>query len=61
MQNQDFDRFRLQVRRNGHWWEWSIHSAQYDVSLASGIAPSIEVAESVAEEIAGRKLDREFI
>jgi hypothetical protein len=63
MQNMDRTnevRFQLQLRRKGHQWFWAIHNSQ-DHTIASGTAPSVEVAESAAEEIAGEKLERQFI
>jgi hypothetical protein len=48
-------RFRLQIRRRGNEWDWSIYDFRYDTSIASGTAPTIEVAESVVEEIIGQK------
>jgi hypothetical protein len=48
-------RFRLQIRRIGKEWDWSIYDSRYCSSIASGTAPTIEVAESVVEEIIGQK------
>ncbi len=48
-------RFLLQIRRRGNERDWSIHDSRYGASIASGTAPTIEVAESVVEEIIGQK------
>jgi hypothetical protein len=47
--------FRLQIRQRGDEWDWSVHHSRDDASVASGIAPTMEVAESVIEEITGEK------
>jgi hypothetical protein len=52
--------FHLRLRRSGHQWAWSIHNSQDLTSIASGNAPSIAVAESAAEEIAGERLEQKF-
>jgi hypothetical protein len=47
--------FSLQVQQRGDEWDWSICHSQYEIFMAFGTAPTLEVAESVIEEIIGQK------
>ena len=47
--------FSLLLQRRGDEWDWSIYHPLSETFMASGTAPTIEVAESAVEEIIGQK------
>jgi hypothetical protein len=51
----DVGPFRIQISSRGNQWDWDIHDSWFDTSIASGSAPTIEVAESTIEEIIGQR------
>ena len=51
----DVGPFRIQTWPRGNEWDWDIHDSWYDTSVASGSAPTLEVAESLIEEIPGQR------